>query len=73
MAIRDADEFVTAMTDVQAGRATLKEAVDKYDHGVVERGQEVEISKAQTDAFHDYERFLDSPVMTMGIKPATTK
>lgn len=73
LAIKDADELVTGLIDVKEGRMTLQDAMDEYDKGVVERGQEVEISKAQTDAFHDYANFLDSPVMTMGIKPANSK
>lgn len=70
LAIRDADEFVTRMIAVQKGERTLEDAVDEYDKGVLERGQEVAISKTQTDAFHDYENFMDSPVVKMGIKPA---
>ncbi|KAF2433160.1 monooxygenase [Tothia fuscella] len=72
LAIKDADEFVTAMIDVRDGKTTLKEAMDKYDVGVVERGQEVEISKKQALAFHDYANFDNSPVMKMGIKAAGT-
>lgn len=58
------------MIEVREGKTTLKEAMDKYDAGVVERGQEVEISKQQALAFHDYANFDNSPVMKMGIKPA---
>jgi hypothetical protein len=70
LAIKDADEFIIALLSVQNGEQTLKEAIDKYDKGVVERGQEVEISKKQAHAFHDYANFMNSPVMSMGIKPA---
>lgn len=70
LAIKDAYEFVKLMGDVSEGRMELKEAMDQYDEGVVARGEEVEISKTQAAAFHDYENFDDSPVFKMGIKPA---
>lgn len=71
LAIRDADEFVNTMIAVRSEQKTLVEALDEYDRGVVERGQEVAISKEQTKAFHDYENFLNSPVVKMGIKPSS--
>ena len=70
LAIKDADEFVEAMLRVQRGELGLKEAVDGYDEGVLVRGEEVETSKVQTDAFHDYENFMQSPVFKQGIRPA---
>ncbi len=72
LAIKDATEFVTAMARVQNGEVSLQAAMDVYDKGAVERGQEVEISKAQAFAFHDYANFDNSPVSKMGIKPAGT-
>ncbi|KAK0702788.1 hypothetical protein B0H67DRAFT_500050 [Lasiosphaeris hirsuta] len=70
LAIKDADEFVKRMVDVKEGRLSLKDAMDEYDKGVVARGEEVEISRLQAAAFHDYENFDNSPVFKMGIKPA---
>lgn len=70
LAIQDADEFVKAMVAVNDGTRNLDAAVAEYDKGVVERGQEVAISKAQTMAFHDYENFLNSPVVKLGIQPS---
>jgi len=69
LAIKDAIEFVSTMQAVQSGSKILKEAMDAYDAGVVERGEEVEISKKQAVAFHDYANFRNSPVFKMGIKP----
>jgi 2-polyprenyl-6-methoxyphenol hydroxylase-like FAD-dependent oxidoreductase len=71
LAIKDADEFVTRMLKVENGQMSLKDAMDEYDAGVVERGQEVETSKQQAIAFHDHKNFLNSPVIKMGIKPQT--
>ncbi|KAF2101265.1 FAD/NAD(P)-binding domain-containing protein [Rhizodiscina lignyota] len=73
LAIKDADEFVTQMIAVQEGKLSPGEALKQYDEGVVERGKEVAISTAQTDAFHDYANFKESPVFKMGIRPAGGK
>ena len=72
LAIKDADEFVTRMIAVHEGKQSLKDAVDSYDKDVVERGQEVEVSKQQAVAFHDYANFENSPIFKMGIKPKGT-
>jgi 2-polyprenyl-6-methoxyphenol hydroxylase-like FAD-dependent oxidoreductase len=69
LAIKDAFEFVNRISAVQKGEQSLKDAVTDYDTGVIARGEEVAISKAQAIAFHDYDTFDDSPVMKMGIKP----
>ncbi|KAL2424170.1 FAD-dependent monooxygenase phnB [Exophiala dermatitidis] len=69
-AIRDCERFVSAMVKVKSGDLTLAEAVAEYDRDVITRGrQEVEVSRAQTDAFHDYAAFLESPIMKYGIRP----
>lgn len=71
LAIQDAAEFVKNIISVRDGARSLEESVNEYDRGVLERGQEVAISKAQTIAFHDYENFLNSPVVKIGIQPST--
>ncbi|KAL2394135.1 FAD-dependent monooxygenase phnB [Exophiala dermatitidis] len=69
-AIRDCERFVSAMVKVKSGVLTLEEAVAEYDQDVITRGrQEVEVSRAQTDAFHGYAAFLESPIMKYGIRP----
>lgn len=61
------------MLKVKGGEKSLAEAVSEYDEDVIARGrQEVEISRVQTEAFHDHARFLESPVVKMGIKPSTS-
>jgi 2-polyprenyl-6-methoxyphenol hydroxylase-like FAD-dependent oxidoreductase len=69
LALKDALEFVNAMKSVQSGSQSLQEAMKSYDAGVVERGEEVAISKSQALAFHDYANFRNSPIFKMGIKP----
>ncbi|KIW03413.1 uncharacterized protein PV09_05188 [Verruconis gallopava] len=69
LAIKDALEFVNAMKSVEAGKRTLEDAIKEYDAGVLKRGEEVEISKEQAIAFHNYATFRDSPIFKMGLKP----
>ncbi|EXJ93401.1 hypothetical protein A1O1_01793 [Capronia coronata CBS 617.96] len=69
-AVCDSERFVRAMLKVKSGDMTLAEAVAEYDQDVITRGkQEVEVSRVQTEAFHDYDNFLNSPIMKHGIKP----
>jgi 2-polyprenyl-6-methoxyphenol hydroxylase-like FAD-dependent oxidoreductase len=69
-AICDSEKFVAAMVKVKNGEMTLQQAVDEYDADVIARGRtEVEVSRVQTDAFHDHAKFLESPVVKHGIKP----
>ncbi|KAK5049857.1 hypothetical protein LTR84_003975 [Exophiala bonariae] len=69
-AVRDSERFVKAMIAVKSGEKTLAEAVNDYDEDVITRGsEEVEVSRIQTDALHDYENFFNSPIMKHGIKP----
>lgn len=73
LAIKDALEFVTAISSVQSGSKSLKDAMEVYDAGAVERGEEVEISKTQAVMFHDFENFKNSPVFKLGLKPNLNK
>jgi 2-polyprenyl-6-methoxyphenol hydroxylase-like FAD-dependent oxidoreductase len=68
-AIRDAYEFVKAMVSMRDGKQTLQAAVDAYDQDVVARGEEVEMGRKQTQAFHNFESFMQSPRLKVGIKP----
>ena len=72
LAIKDGFEFDNAMLTVQNGEKTLETAMKEYEVGVMERGKEVDISKAQAMAFHDYANFEQSPIYKMGIKPVGT-
>ncbi|KAK9425694.1 putative FAD-binding domain-containing protein [Seiridium unicorne] len=47
---------------VRDGYKSLDEVLAEYDNDVIERGQEVAISKTQTTAFHNCENFVNSPV-----------
>jgi 2-polyprenyl-6-methoxyphenol hydroxylase-like FAD-dependent oxidoreductase len=72
-ALKDAERFVAAMIEVTSGRKTLAAAMDEYDSELLQRGAaEVEMSSKQTHAFHDFDAFLQSPIMKHGIKPTAT-
>ncbi|ORY61036.1 monooxygenase [Pseudomassariella vexata] len=69
-AICDSERFVSAMVSVKNADRSIKDALDAYDADVLRRGaQEVEVSRVQTDALHDYANFFNSPIMQHGIKP----
>lgn len=58
------------MKAAQAG-TPLEQAISEYDEKVLKRGQEeVQISKAQTFFTHDWENFINSPVVTLGTRPS---
>ena len=57
LAIKDAFEFVSKMVAVKEKKMSLEDAVNQYDVGVVERGEEVVISRTQAFAFHDYANY----------------
>jgi hypothetical protein len=62
---------VQALKSVQAGTASLKDAVTAYDESIWKRGaNEVQISKSQSFFTHDWENFINSPVITLGTKPS---
>jgi 2-polyprenyl-6-methoxyphenol hydroxylase-like FAD-dependent oxidoreductase len=66
-----AHSLVQALKSVQAGTASLKDAITAYDKSIWERGaKEVQISKAQSFFTHDWENFINSPVVTLGTKPS---
>jgi hypothetical protein len=72
--IADVKNFVQAMIEVKADKATLGEAVSVYDAELVKRGsEEVEISRKNALLVHDFEKFMDSPVLKQGYAKAKAK
>ncbi|KAF1363174.1 FAD/NAD(P)-binding domain-containing protein [Lizonia empirigonia] len=66
-----AHSLVEALKSVNSGTATLEDAINDYDKSIWERGaNEVQISKSQSFFTHDWENFINSPVMTLGTKPS---
>jgi 2-polyprenyl-6-methoxyphenol hydroxylase-like FAD-dependent oxidoreductase len=64
--------LVEALKTVQAGSATLNDAITAYDESIWKRGaNEVQISKAQSFFTHDgLDNFINSPVIKLGTKPS---
>jgi len=66
-AVADAAYFVRAVKAIAEGKQTLAEAIQAYDQEVVKRGgEEVRVSKINTEMVHDWERVLQSPVLQKG-------
>ncbi|ORX94217.1 hypothetical protein BCR34DRAFT_608346 [Clohesyomyces aquaticus] len=69
-ALFDSYCFVEAMKRVRDG-TSIEEAIGDYDEKILKRGmEEVQISKAQTFFTHDWENFINSPVIKLGTKPS---
>ncbi|MCJ1302892.1 hypothetical protein MMC08_005697 [Hypocenomyce scalaris] len=71
--ICDANHFVEAVIDIKEGRKTKSEAISEYNAELVKRGaDEVETSRRNALLVHDYEKFMDSPVLKQGYKKSQT-
>jgi len=65
--IADVANFVRAIIDVNEGRATAAQAISAYDAELVKRGSdEVKTSRDNALLVHDFEKFMDSPVLKQG-------
>ncbi|WPA97590.1 uncharacterized protein RHO25_002200 [Cercospora beticola] len=65
--IADALKLVEALVEVELGVMTHKEAVLEYEKVMIYRaGQEVKISKLNTEMMQDWEKFMASPFMERG-------
>ncbi|MCJ1255548.1 hypothetical protein MMC24_003364 [Lignoscripta atroalba] len=70
-AICDASKFVAAMGKVHTSEIKLQEAITSYDEEVVRRGaDEVEASKQSAYMMLDWNRVMDSPIMTRSLEKA---
>lgn len=71
--LNDAANLVAGIVAAQArqeGRVSMDEVLGAYGVEVVQRGAaEVGISAKQSIISHDWERFMDSPVVKMGVAP----
>ncbi|KAF2163171.1 hypothetical protein M409DRAFT_26614 [Zasmidium cellare ATCC 36951] len=65
--IADAVKLANVLDSVHKGEKTLTEAVKEYEDEMIKRsGEEVKISKMNTEMMHDWEKFLGSPFMQRG-------
>ncbi|KIW90881.1 uncharacterized protein Z519_08664 [Cladophialophora bantiana CBS 173.52] len=68
--IADARSLVLKYKDALAGITTFEEAAAAYQAELVDRaGEEVRLSKENTEMLHDWERMAKSPIMQRGGHP----
>ena len=68
-AITDAAKYVAALGAVNSGQESLKSGIGAYESEMIARGgEEVRLSKVNTEMVHDLDRLVQSPLFKMGIK-----
>ena len=68
--LNDAYNLVTGLIEVSKGEKTVDCFLTEYGEEVVDRGSaEVAMSKKQSMMLHEWEMFMNSPVMKMGTDP----
>lgn len=66
-AIADVSKFVEAVVEVKEGRKSRGVAIEEYNAEIVKRGSdEVETSRRNALLVHDFEKFMESPVLKQG-------
>lgn len=66
-AIADSARYIAAMAKVETNAASLEDAVAQYDAEMIARGgEEVRVSKMNTEMIHQWENLMQSPVMQRG-------
>ena len=65
--IADACKIVEVVQAVRDGKMSLAQAMQEYEDEMVKRaGEEVAISKMNTEMMHDWPRLMQSPFMQRG-------
>ena len=65
--IADVANFVKAIKAIESGTTTQEAAISAYDAELVKRGgDEVEMSRKNALLVHDYESFMESPLLKIG-------
>jgi hypothetical protein len=68
-AAADATHYVDAIKSIQDQKMSLAEAIAAYDTEMIARGgEEVRVSRINTDMVRDWENLMESPMMKMGIE-----
>jgi hypothetical protein len=63
----DCAHFATAVDKIRAGEESIAAAITNYEEEVINRGiYEANLSRNLTLTIHDWERFLESPIMKYG-------
>ncbi|KAE9381025.1 FAD/NAD(P)-binding domain-containing protein [Stipitochalara longipes BDJ] len=72
--IADAHNFVKAVLDIRDGKKPKTVAIEEYNAELVKRGaDEVETSRRNALLVHDFEKFMDSPVLKQGYAKSKVK
>ena len=72
--IADAVKLVRQLTAVSRGEQTQKAGVDAYQEEMIARsGEEVQLCIGNTEMLHDWNRALQSPLLTRGGYPNPPK
>ncbi|KAI9813308.1 MAG: hypothetical protein M1827_004250 [Pycnora praestabilis] len=72
-AVQDAAHFVEAIKAVVADQQDLGKAISAYDEEMLGRGiREIKISARQSFMVHNYDQFLQSPLMKIGMVQQNT-
>lgn len=65
--IADAHNFVKALVSIKGGKQTREVAIEEYNAELVRRGaDEVSTSVRNAILVHDFDKFMDSPVLKQG-------
>ncbi|PMD19558.1 FAD/NAD(P)-binding domain-containing protein [Hyaloscypha hepaticicola] len=65
--IADAHNFIKAVLEIKEGKKSKHAAIEEYNAELVKRGaDEVETSRRNALLVHDFEKFMDSPVLKQG-------
>ena len=68
-AITDAAKYIAALGAVKSGQESLESGIGAYESEMIARGgEEVRLSKMNTEMVHDWDRLVQSPLFKMGIK-----
>lgn len=68
--IADAASLITKLKTALADNSNVKDAVRAYNAEMIDRaGEEVALSKENTEMLHDWSRMMDSPIMQKGGHP----
>lgn len=68
-AIEDAAKYVAALRAVEGGQGELEDAIDGYETEMIARGgEEVRLSKRNTEMVHQWDKLMQSPLFQKGVK-----
>jgi 2-polyprenyl-6-methoxyphenol hydroxylase-like FAD-dependent oxidoreductase len=72
--IADAASLVTLLKTALEEKTSVKDAVKSYNAEMIKRaGEEVAISKVNTEMLHDWSRMMDSALLQRGGNPNAAK